>query len=117
MCEAILDAVQHRAAGRPVSGVRVRVGVLHRVVEPAIQTAFELVSAGTVADGAALDLVVLPARYRCARCAAATESGEPVAVCPGCGHAGLELVGGDELLLESITLAARAAEVAGGEGG
>lgn len=73
LCEGILEAVERRAAGRRVAGVRVRVGELHQVVEPALAQAFELVAEGTVAEGAAVDLVV---------------------------------VAGDELVLESIQLAA-----------
>jgi Zn finger protein HypA/HybF involved in hydrogenase expression len=52
MCESILDAVERRAAGRRVTRVRVRIGTLHRVVEPALDQAFSLVSGGTAAGGA-----------------------------------------------------------------
>jgi hydrogenase nickel incorporation protein HypA/HybF len=105
MCEAILDAVERRAAGRPVARVRVRVGVLHRVVEPALDQAFALVSAGTVAAGAAVDLVVVPARVSCAACGHEAECNDPLAVCSVCGGGDLEVAGGDELVLESIQLA------------
>jgi hydrogenase nickel incorporation protein HypA/HybF len=40
LCEGIVDAIQRRAAGRPVARVRVRIGVLHRVVTEAFQHAF-----------------------------------------------------------------------------
>jgi hydrogenase nickel incorporation protein HypA/HybF len=60
MCEALLDAVEKRAAGRHVTGVRVRIGTTHRVAEPALAQGFELVAAGSVADGAAIELVTVP---------------------------------------------------------
>jgi hydrogenase nickel incorporation protein HypA/HybF len=104
MCEAILDAVERRAAGRRVARVKVRVGALHRVVEPALDQAFALVSAGTVAAGAAVDLVVVPARARCAACGHEAETGDPLAACAACGGE-VDLAGGDELVLESIQLA------------
>lgn len=59
-CEAILDAVERRAAGRQVARVRVRIGELHAVAEPALAQSFELAAAGSVADGAAIDLVTVP---------------------------------------------------------
>ncbi|HXA57979.1 MAG TPA: hydrogenase/urease maturation nickel metallochaperone HypA [Streptosporangiaceae bacterium] len=59
-CEALLDAVEKRAAGRPVTHVKVRIGTWHRVAEPALVVGFELVSAGSVADGAAIELVTVP---------------------------------------------------------
>ena len=58
--EAILDAVERRAAGRKVRRVKVRVGTLHRVVGPALDQGWELVSEGSVAEGAALDVVQVP---------------------------------------------------------
>ena len=107
MCEAILDAVERRAAGRQVTRVRVRVGALHRVVEPALDQAFSLVSEGTVAAGAAVDLVVVPATVSCADCGHQAEATDVLAVCAACGACGgadLEVAGGDELVLESIQL-------------
>ena len=64
LCEGILEAVERRAAGRRVTRVRVRVGAQHRVVSSAFEQSFALVSQGTVADGAAVDLVVVPVRSR-----------------------------------------------------
>jgi len=58
--EAILDAVERRAAGRKVRRVRVRVGTQHGVVGPALDQGFEMVSEGTVAEGAILDVVAVP---------------------------------------------------------
>jgi hydrogenase nickel incorporation protein HypA/HybF len=60
LCESLLDAVERRAAGRKVLGVKFRVGEQHRVVDEALDQAFELVAAGTVAEGAAVELVVVP---------------------------------------------------------
>jgi Zn finger protein HypA/HybF involved in hydrogenase expression len=57
LCEGILDAVERRAAGREVAGVKVRVGEALRVVEPALDQAFTLVSEGTVAEGAQIEMV------------------------------------------------------------
>ncbi len=58
--EAILDAVERRAAGRKVRRVKVRVGKLHAVVGPALDQGWELVSEGSVAEGATLDVVQVP---------------------------------------------------------
>lgn len=104
LCEGLLDAVERRAAGRRVARVTVRIGVLHRVVEPALDQAFELVAEGTVADGAAVDLVTIPVRAVCRSCGHATVAQEVVAVCPSCGSTEFDLAEGDELLLESIQL-------------
>jgi hydrogenase nickel incorporation protein HypA/HybF len=106
LCEALMEAVERRAAGRRVAGVRFRVGVLHRVVEPSLAQAFELVSAGTVAEGAEVDLVTLPAKVTCRACGVESSADDLLVVCPSCGGTKLDLTGGDELVLESIDLAA-----------
>jgi hydrogenase nickel incorporation protein HypA/HybF len=106
LCESILGAVERRAAGRRVSRVRVRVGTLHRVVAPALDQAFALVSAGGVAFDAVVDLVVVPAICRCRACGLSGDAEDVLAVCAGCGSPDVELSGGDELTLESIELAA-----------
>jgi hydrogenase nickel incorporation protein HypA/HybF len=102
LCQSILEAVEQRAVGRRVTGVCVRVGTLQRVWKPAFDQAFEMVAAGTVAEGATVDLVVLPVRSTCRACGNSAESeGVPLA-CAACGATDLHVEGGDELVLESI---------------
>ena len=102
LCEGILEAVERRAAGRRVTRVRIRAGAQHRVVPAALDQAFALVAAGTVADGAAVDLVVVPMAVRCLDCGHQGEATDAQAACPACGGLELETSGGDELILESI---------------
>jgi hydrogenase nickel incorporation protein HypA/HybF len=102
LCGGILEAVERRAAGRRVTRVRVRVGAQHRVVPSAFDQSFALVAQGTVADGAAVDLVVVPVAVRCLDCGHEAEATDPLAACPACGGLDLETEGGDELILEAI---------------
>jgi hydrogenase nickel incorporation protein HypA/HybF len=60
LCESLLDAVERRANGRRVLGVKFRVGEQHRVVDEALDQAFVLVAEGTVAEGAEVELEVVP---------------------------------------------------------
>jgi hydrogenase nickel incorporation protein HypA/HybF len=107
LCEGVLAAVERRAAGRRVTRVRVRVGAQHRVVESAFDQSFALVSQGTVAEGAAVDLVTVPVRVRCLDCGHEAEATDALAACPACGALDLETEGGDELILEAIHLEER----------
>jgi hydrogenase nickel incorporation protein HypA/HybF len=109
MCEAVLDAVERRADGRRVTGLRVHVGALNRVVEPAFVMSFSLVATGTVAENAEIDLIIDPAQFRCDDCDVLHESGDVMEACTQCGGTDLELVSGDQILLESISVAATAA--------
>jgi hydrogenase nickel incorporation protein HypA/HybF len=105
LAEAILDAVEKRAAGRPVRRAKVRAGALLRVVDASMDQAFQLVTEGTVAEGAAIDVVVTPARLSCRSCGHGGSTLDPLAVCPCCGGGDVDLTGGDELVLESIEMA------------
>src|SRR5437016_13385250 len=75
-CEGILEAVQRRAAGRRVKRARVRVGVLHRLNQNALQQAFALAASGSEAQDAILDLAFVPARWRCHLCQEESEGAD-----------------------------------------
>ena len=45
-CEGVLEAVERRAAGRPVARVGVRIGAVHRVVADAFEQSFQIAAAG-----------------------------------------------------------------------
>jgi hydrogenase nickel incorporation protein HypA/HybF len=105
IAEAILSAIEHRAAGRPVRQARVRAGALLRVTEPAINQAFTMVAEGSPAEGAHVELVIVPAQLTCRSCGSTTTSPDPYVTCPSCGGADVDIEGGDGLILESIQMA------------
>lgn len=105
MCEAVMDTVERRAAGRPVQRIRLRIGVLHRVVPSSLDQAFSMVATGTVADGAEVDLVTIPIQVTCRDCGHVDETEEAEVACRACGSVSVDLDGGDELTLESLQLA------------
>ena len=102
ICDGIVEAVQWRANGRRVARVKVRVGVMHRVVEEAFQQAFSHAAEGTEAENASLDIVVIPVRAVCRSCQAEFESEDIATVCAKCGGMNLDFAAGEELILESI---------------
>ena len=102
LCEGVLEAVQSRAAGRHVTGIRVRCGVRHAVDADSMAQAFSLVAAGTEADGATVEVVTVPATVTCRDCGSASESADLLPVCPRCKGTNVEVSGGDELVLESV---------------
>jgi hydrogenase nickel incorporation protein HypA/HybF len=101
---ALVAIAQRHAAGRRVSRVDVRVGHLRQVVPSALEFAFELITTGTVLEGAALVIEPVPAVVRCGACAAETEQAAFPFACSGCGAWDVEVVQGEELLVDSIDL-------------
>ena len=102
LCASIVDAVDRRAGDRPVARVRVRVGRLHHVHPEAFEQSFAVAALGTSAEGATAELVLLPVQARCPACGATWDCDEVPIGCLGCGSVGVEVTGGDELMLESI---------------
>jgi hydrogenase nickel incorporation protein HypA/HybF len=75
---------------------------LHHVHEDAFEFSFAVAAQGTVAEGAAAELVLLPVVARCGSCHANWEGDEMPLACPLGGAVDIALLGGDELVLESI---------------
>ena len=106
LCRAVLNAVEQQAQGRTVHRVAVRAGVLNRIDEPSMREAFSLVSEGSVAEGADLDLELVPINVDCAGCSGSSTAEEIVVACPHCGSRDVRLRGGDELTLVCLDVAA-----------
>jgi hydrogenase nickel incorporation protein HypA/HybF len=83
--------------------VRVQAGVLRGIVPEALDMAFKAASEGTRAEGAALELEILPAAVRCRRCDLRFEPEPDSYLCERCGRADVELLGGNEILLRNVT--------------
>ena len=99
-CEGVLEAVERRAAGRPVARVGVRIGAVHRVVAEAFEQSFQLAAAGGPAEGATTEVVVIPVHGHCMDCRADFDSTDPSPACPSCGSLDVAAEGGDEVVLE-----------------
>lgn len=99
-CKGVLEAVERRAAGRPVARVGVRIGAVHRVVAGAFEQSFQLAAAGGPADGATTEVVVVPVHGHCMDCRTDFDTPDPSPACPSCGSLAVAVEGGDEVVLE-----------------
>jgi hydrogenase nickel incorporation protein HypA/HybF len=99
----VLATVRQRADGRKVAGIRVRFGVRHAVDAESMAQAFSFVAEGTEAAGAAVELVTVPATITCRDCGLDAQTSDVLAVCPRCAGEDVQITGGDEMTLESIT--------------
>ncbi|MEU6786655.1 hydrogenase maturation nickel metallochaperone HypA [Nonomuraea angiospora] len=113
MCEGLVELIEQQAGGRAVATARVRVGARHAVVDEAFGQAFTLAAAGTTVQDAVVELIITPMTVGCRNCGEHSESVDTLAVCPGCGDDGVDISGGEELVLESLTFATSGAS--GGE--
>ncbi len=87
-----------------VKGLDLVVGRLSGVHVDAIRFAFELLSPGTIADGAELRIAEPHASVACRDCESRKPIDELPMRCPDCGSDNVAIEGGRDLLLQSIEL-------------
>ncbi len=85
-----------------VTKVHVRIGELANVVPDAFSFAFETVKEGTVAEGALLNLEIVPAKGRCEGCDIEFDIDSFMFFCPQCGGVAAEIISGKELEVAEI---------------
>jgi hydrogenase nickel incorporation protein HypA/HybF len=102
--QGVVDAVTERTGSAPVATVRLRVGRLAGVVPDAMRFCFELVTAGTPLEGAALEFEHPEGRGHCRSCGAGLVLADLILLC-NCGSADVEVVAGRELAVTSVVMA------------
>jgi hydrogenase nickel incorporation protein HypA/HybF len=98
---AALDHARRHGAERIVA-LRFRVGQMSGVVPDALAFAFKALAAGTVAEGARLDLDTVPVVCRCLDCGGEFRPEDVIYLCPHCGSLHADVRKGTELELASL---------------
>jgi hydrogenase nickel incorporation protein HypA/HybF len=99
--EIATDAAKKQDAGK-VRRVFVEVGALSHVEPDALQFCFAAVSAGTIAEGAELEIDRVPGAGWCLDCGKTVPLAERFAACPECGGTRVQMTAGDELRVREI---------------
>ncbi|MCX7681361.1 MAG: hydrogenase maturation nickel metallochaperone HypA [Anaerolineae bacterium] len=103
--QSILDiALAHarQAGATRVLRINLVIGELSGLVGEYLQFYFDFLSRETLAEGAELTFQNVPARLRCLHCGTEYEPESADWTCPQCGALQPAIVGGRELLVESI---------------
>lgn len=105
IAEALIDQLEELAIEhgfKRVESVAVQAGALRGIVPEAMEMAFREISMGTCAEGAKLDLEVVPAVALCRSCGHRFAPAIDYYQCENCGLADVELVAGMDILLRTI---------------
>ena len=107
LVRALLDqvaAICREQDADGVASIRVRVGEFSGVEPDLFRFAFESLVEGTPMSRAELELIQTPLRLRCGDCESELEARRFRFECRRCGSRNVTIEGGQELLLESVTV-------------
>ncbi len=91
-----------KAGAQKVGRINLVVGEMSGFVDQCVQFYFDQMSVGTIMEGAELTFKRVPTTGRCRDCGKEFEIEEMDWTCPGCSGNSIQLVGGNELFVESI---------------
>ena len=105
--ESILKIVleqAHQAGAVRVSDVYLVIGDLSSIVDDSVQFYWEILSQGTIAEAARLHFRRIPFELTCQDCGHRFTPGGSDYLCPACGGFHVQITGGNEFYVESITV-------------
>jgi hydrogenase nickel incorporation protein HypA/HybF len=108
LCQGILDAIEAEARKenfRTVRRVQLEIGALAGVDCDALRFGWEAVSAGSLADGSALEIVRLPGAAWCFTCQDTVNVDQYYDPCPRCQGHKLQISGGEQLRIRQLEVA------------
>ena len=107
LAEGVLQLVEdtaRREGARRVKLVVLEIGRLSSVEPEALKFCFEAVTHGSIAAGAALDIVDVPGAGWCLPCAATVPLQEIYGACPNCGSHQVQPTAGTEMRVREIEI-------------
>ena len=103
LVEIAAETARTNGATRVLS-VSVTIGELAGVVPEAVEFAFDVVTQGTLLEGAKLLIDKVPGRGRCAVCGVESTIDQYTFSCPSCGEPALDRLQGDELKITELEI-------------
>lgn len=97
--KALRKSAQENSISK-INRVKLVVGKMTAALPSALEFAFEILSRGTLMEGAELEIEEQEIVGKCAACAKEFKCGPYVFVCPDCGHTRVEIISGRDLYID-----------------
>lgn len=91
-----------RQGASKIRTIRLVMGPFSGIVPECIQMYLDLLSDGTLAEGAKIEAQILPLKIRCRDCGREGEITRRHIACPACGSLRLEILSGKEFYIDSL---------------
>jgi hydrogenase nickel incorporation protein HypA/HybF len=105
LAEGVLTVIQDAARAQGFARVRtvwLEIGQLAAVEREALRFSFDVVTRGSLADGAALEIVDVPGAAWCMQCCETVAVAERGEGCPRCGSYQLQVTAGTEMRVKEL---------------
>ena len=98
----VVDASAKQAGAVRVVKVSLSIGDMVEAIEDSLRFSFEILTEGTISEGAELEINFIHPRSRCLKCGNEYEHDRFHMYCPECGSFSTELIAGREMQIDSI---------------
>lgn len=105
ICEGIVQLIEDQAVTQKFTSVEtvwLEIGPLAGVELEALRFGFDVVTKGTVAQDAKLEIIQTQGKAWCMPCEKNVAVSEKFDACPDCGSYQLQVTGGDELRIKEL---------------
>ena len=91
-----------KVGAEKITVIRLVIGDLSTIIDESVQMYYDIISEGTMAQGAKLEFRRIPAQFRCVACGHKYDKPKKGFECPDCGSDGLPTGVGKEFYIESL---------------
>ncbi|MEA3413397.1 MAG: hydrogenase maturation nickel metallochaperone HypA [Pseudomonadota bacterium] len=105
LCEGVLQVLEDSARTQGYTRVKtvwLEIGCLSGVEVEAMRFGFDVVTNGTLADNARLEVIEVAGEAWCMRCSKTVSVAQRFDACPDCGSYQLQVTGGDEMKIKEL---------------
>ena len=100
----IVTSEQKKSGFSRVLEINLKIGELSCIIPACVEEYFPLVSKGTAAEGARLQMDEIPAEFSCADCGFTGNLRKHTACCPQCGSTSVRMTGGREFFVNNLVV-------------
>lgn len=105
LCESILQILEDNAISQKYQRVKtvwLEIGNLSGVELEAMRFGFVVVTRGSLAEEAKLEIIEIPGQAWCMQCAKTVSVKQRFDACPDCGGYQLQVTGGEEMRIKEL---------------
>lgn len=105
LCEGILQILEENAESQGFKKIKIvwlEIGAFAGIELDAMRFNFDVVTKGTLAEHAQLEIIEIPAEAWCMQCSKTVQIKQRFDACPVCGRYQLQVTGGEQMKITQL---------------